>query len=217
MAEAKVLALKCPGCGAALQVRPSIDAFACSYCASSLQVNRGEGVVSLRLLTDAMQGIQRGTDRTAAELAIKRLSEELRVLEREAEELRRSRPVLAAPYALPNQAATTKAVVGATPKIQGKAAMVIFAAIAVVLGIVSSGLPMGLALAAGALSLIIAAAVVYVLSARAVNPTGNDETSIAQAKRDAERRSLEQKEAEVASQIARVQTLLQKNRQIVDS
>jgi len=40
-------------------------------------VERGEGIVSLRLLTDAISKVQRGTDRMAAELAVVRLPKEI--------------------------------------------------------------------------------------------------------------------------------------------
>jgi Arc/MetJ family transcription regulator len=41
-------------------------------------VERGGGIVSLRLLNDTMRSVQRGTDKTAAELAIRRLTDELK-------------------------------------------------------------------------------------------------------------------------------------------
>ncbi len=70
MPELKTFALTCPGCGAALKVGESVDSFACAYCGASVRVEHGEGIVSLRLLTDAISNVQRGTDRTASELAL---------------------------------------------------------------------------------------------------------------------------------------------------
>jgi hypothetical protein len=98
VSEARAFALRCPGCGAGLKFDQSIDTFACVYCGASIKVDRGDGIVSLRLLTDAMLGVQRGTDRTAAELAIRRLSDELRALENQKEELRSSSQALASAW-----------------------------------------------------------------------------------------------------------------------
>jgi ribosomal protein S27AE len=78
----RIYALKCPNCGAALEVADSLDVFACSYCGATVQVERGTGTISLQLLTKTMRSIQRSSDRTAAELAIRRLREELVELEK---------------------------------------------------------------------------------------------------------------------------------------
>jgi hypothetical protein len=77
----RIYALKCPNCGAALEVADSLDVFACSYCGATVQVERGTGTISLQL-TKTMRSIQRSSDRTAAELAIRRLREELVELEK---------------------------------------------------------------------------------------------------------------------------------------
>ena len=79
----KLVSLTCPSCGATLDVGPSIDNFACGFCASNIVVERSGNIVVLRLLNQAIGKVQRGTDRTAAELAIRRLSEEVKQLERE--------------------------------------------------------------------------------------------------------------------------------------
>lgn len=86
MNDMKLVSLKCPNCSGALEIGPSIDTFACGYCGANVQVERGGNIVALMLLTDAMIGVQRGTDRTAAELAIRRLSEEISILQREKDE-----------------------------------------------------------------------------------------------------------------------------------
>jgi|GEM_PF-3526316 len=76
MSNVRTVALKCPSCGAGLSVGESVDLFACGYCSVSVAVERTGGIISLRLLTDAVSRVQRGTDRTAAELALKRLTAE---------------------------------------------------------------------------------------------------------------------------------------------
>jgi hypothetical protein len=81
----KLVSLTCPSCGATLDIGPSIDNFACGFCASNIAVERSGNIVALRLLNHAIGKVQRGTDRTAAELAIRRLSEEINQLELEKE------------------------------------------------------------------------------------------------------------------------------------
>ena len=54
-----------------------METFACGYCGASQIVERHGGTVSLKLVNDAIQKVQQGTDKTAAELAIKRLTKDL--------------------------------------------------------------------------------------------------------------------------------------------
>jgi hypothetical protein len=87
----RLLTLKCQNCGANLQIKPDTTQSACSYCGASQIVDRDGGIVSLRLVSDALQKVQVGTDRTAAELAIKRLNDEIYGLKLEIEKLDRWR------------------------------------------------------------------------------------------------------------------------------
>lgn len=87
MPTPKTYILKCPGCGAGLKVGEAVDSFACTYCGASVQVERGEGIVSLRLITDAISKVQRGTDRTAAELALVRIPKEITAAREEQQRL----------------------------------------------------------------------------------------------------------------------------------
>ena len=73
----KTLTLKCPSCGADLQITSDMDRFACGYCGTEQIVRRQGGTVVLRMITSAIAQVQISTDRTAAELAINRLSQEL--------------------------------------------------------------------------------------------------------------------------------------------
>lgn len=77
MTEAKILNLKCPNCGGRLAVAADVDTFACEYCGSTVAVERGADGTGLRLLSEGLSRVQRGAERTAAELAIRRLTEEL--------------------------------------------------------------------------------------------------------------------------------------------
>src|SRR5688500_15790452 len=81
------ISLKCPGCGSNLEITTDMDRFACGYCGASQLVERRGGTVSLRLVTDAIKLVQAGTDKTAAELALKRLSGDLQNVEFEFRQL----------------------------------------------------------------------------------------------------------------------------------
>ena len=79
----QTITLKCPSCGANLAITPEMDTFACGYCGTQQMVQRNGGTVSLKLIGEAIARVQLGTDRTAAELAIRRLREDLSAVEAE--------------------------------------------------------------------------------------------------------------------------------------
>lgn len=83
----QTITLKCPGCGANLAITPEMDTFACGYCGIQQMVQRSGGTVNLKLIGEAIARVQLGTDRTAAELAIRRLREDLAGAETERERL----------------------------------------------------------------------------------------------------------------------------------
>lgn len=74
------IAMKCAVCGAPLKVTPDMGRFVCMSCGSELFVERGEGTISLKPVTEAISKVQVGTDKTAAELALNRLQQELTTL-----------------------------------------------------------------------------------------------------------------------------------------
>jgi ribosomal protein S27AE len=76
----KTLTLNCTNCGAGLEVSQDMERFACGYCGTQQIVERKGGTVALKPLTDAIRMVQTGTDKTAAELALKRMGEELAAL-----------------------------------------------------------------------------------------------------------------------------------------
>ena len=75
--------LKCANCGAQLQVYDDMDQFACGYCKTEMLVQRRGGTVSLKAITAALSNIQVGTDRTADELSLVRLENELAGLKKQ--------------------------------------------------------------------------------------------------------------------------------------
>lgn len=73
--------LTCNSCGGKLQITPEIDNFACMYCGTEYQVRREGGIVALTPLVEEIMKVSVSTDKTASELAIVRLKEELSSLQ----------------------------------------------------------------------------------------------------------------------------------------
>ena len=69
--------LTCPTCGAKLKITNDIDRFVCLYCGNEHIVKRDGGIVTLKPVIDGLQKIGTSVDKTASELAIKRLKEEI--------------------------------------------------------------------------------------------------------------------------------------------
>lgn len=78
---AEFVTLSCPSCGGKLQITPDVDRFACFHCGNEHVVLRSDGVVALKPLQDSLAGLTRATDRTASEMAIQRLRDEITRLE----------------------------------------------------------------------------------------------------------------------------------------
>ena len=83
----RILSMNCANCSAPIQIKPEITEFTCAYCGSSQIVDRSGGAVTLNLVTKAIHQVQRGTDRTAAELALVRLRKELFAVKNELDSL----------------------------------------------------------------------------------------------------------------------------------
>lgn len=81
------ITLSCPACGARLQITDDVDRFACLYCGSEHIVRRGGGIVSLAPVVESLGKVQLGVDKTAAELAVARLTKEIEQLETELAQL----------------------------------------------------------------------------------------------------------------------------------
>ncbi len=91
---ADFVSLTCPSCGSRLQVTNDLEMFACGYCGNELVVRRGGGIVSLAPVVAGLDKVQQsvvnvgiGVDRTASELAIQRLRQDLHGLEQEWQEV----------------------------------------------------------------------------------------------------------------------------------
>jgi predicted RNA-binding Zn-ribbon protein involved in translation (DUF1610 family) len=69
--------LTCPSCGGKLQITPDMDRFACGFCGTEQIVRRAGGAVSLAPVVEGLNQVRAGVDKTASELAIKRLKDEI--------------------------------------------------------------------------------------------------------------------------------------------
>jgi DNA-directed RNA polymerase subunit RPC12/RpoP len=85
--EIHVVSFRCSNCGAALKVPADVSTLACGYCGSEQIVERSGGIVTLRPVIAALQRVQAGTDKTAAELALARLDREASLLAFERERI----------------------------------------------------------------------------------------------------------------------------------
>lgn len=73
--------LSCPNCGGKLQITNDLERFACSYCGTEQIVRRSGGIIALAPIVYEISKVKAGVDKTAAELAIKRLKEEINDLQ----------------------------------------------------------------------------------------------------------------------------------------
>ncbi len=83
------VSLTCPSCGGKLQIGNDIERFACGYCGNENVVKRGGGIVSLAPVIDEIKKVQVGVDKTASELAIRRLKDEIKTIKNSDDKIRR--------------------------------------------------------------------------------------------------------------------------------
>jgi hypothetical protein len=84
------ISLSCPSCGSKLKITNKIEQFSCGSCGNEIIVNRGGGIVFLAPVIEKLQGVKVGVDKTASELAIKRLKSEISKLENQLPLIRES-------------------------------------------------------------------------------------------------------------------------------
>jgi len=74
----KIISLLCPTCGGKLMVTNDIEKFVCNYCGNALIIPRSGNIAALAPVIERLGGIKTGVDRTASELAISRLTSEIK-------------------------------------------------------------------------------------------------------------------------------------------
>jgi hypothetical protein len=75
-----LLTLTCPTCGAKLAVTDQIHLLACRSCGNEFMVHRNMGAIYLAPIAQDVKQIRVGVDKTAAELAVARLTKEIEQL-----------------------------------------------------------------------------------------------------------------------------------------
>jgi hypothetical protein len=73
--------LSCPTCGNKLEMTANVDRFACAACGNEFVIRRSGGTVSVAPLVAEIKDVHQTVDRTAAELAMIRLQQELASLD----------------------------------------------------------------------------------------------------------------------------------------
>lgn len=73
----QTIIINCPTCGSTSSRKVGISDFVCSYCGTQYRVEYSSNGMFLYPILQSMQTLQTGMDRTAAELTVKRLKEEI--------------------------------------------------------------------------------------------------------------------------------------------
>ncbi|MDP1615362.1 MAG: hypothetical protein Q8L68_06155 [Methylococcales bacterium] len=73
----KLFTLSCPSCGAKLKVSNNLERFTCEHCGNEHLVKDERGTIYLLPIIKQLRAVGEGVDRTASELAIKRLRSEI--------------------------------------------------------------------------------------------------------------------------------------------
>jgi hypothetical protein len=87
---ADFISLTCPSCGGKLQITNDIERFACGHCGNEHIVRRGGGIISLSPVIEQLTSVKAGVDKTASELAIQRLNDEIIILNNKKADIQRN-------------------------------------------------------------------------------------------------------------------------------
>ena len=70
--------LTCPSCGGKLKITEDIEHFACIHCGNEHIVKRGGGTISIAPISESLKRIETHTSKTANEIGLIRLNDEIR-------------------------------------------------------------------------------------------------------------------------------------------
>jgi primosomal protein N' len=70
---ADIINLTCPSCGGKLQISSDVNRFSCGYCGNEQIVVRSGGAITIAPVVEGLKEVKSGVDKTASELAIKRI------------------------------------------------------------------------------------------------------------------------------------------------
>lgn len=80
MKDMEFISMTCRNCGGKLSISKDADQCICQNCGSEYLVTFSDNTFSIKKLSETLQGIHNSTDKTAAELALKRIREEKKKL-----------------------------------------------------------------------------------------------------------------------------------------
>jgi len=221
MGDSRLVNLSCPNCAGSLSVGSTQDVLTCGYCGASIQVERSGGEVSLSKLTDTMARLQRGADKSAAELALKRLADELRTAEAELGAFRHDASNAAASHAARIRAAGLRGV-GFYLKIvlvPVAAFVVTYVGVGIPYIVTHPGydpIPKYFLVIMGIAGLVVASIVTVVLLASGGGKRRARVRALTQ-ERDVALRAHEEATAPAEAKVAMIKSKLAENRAIVDS
>lgn len=78
-----LITLTCPSCGGKLQITNDIERFSCGHCGNEHVVRRSGNAISLAPIVHGLKEVKVGVDKTASELAIKRIPQEIEEIKKE--------------------------------------------------------------------------------------------------------------------------------------
>lgn len=80
--------LTCPSCGGKLKVTSDIERFACAHCGTEHIVKRGDGIIALSPVLNAIAGVKSSVDILANDVLLRRAKEAKAQLDQEIAEIR---------------------------------------------------------------------------------------------------------------------------------
>jgi len=97
-----LVSLTCPSCGGKLQIKNDVDRFTCGYCGNEIIVERSGGAITFAPVVDGLKEVKTGVDKTASELAIRRLKDEVSNLAQQRNEIKQAYiKVISFAYSIP--------------------------------------------------------------------------------------------------------------------
>ncbi len=79
MDKINLITLKCSNCSAALKISDHLDRFICNYCGTEQLLVRENDGFAFKRIEAKLESIEKATERGNAELALKRLREDLQI------------------------------------------------------------------------------------------------------------------------------------------
>lgn len=80
-----LISMTCQKCGGKLDILPEIEQVKCLHCGTEYYVKQYAGTIGLKPIIDKLGSIDRGVDKTALELSLRRIKEEISLLNAQSE------------------------------------------------------------------------------------------------------------------------------------